>query len=104
VVSLKNKSLATSGSYRKFVERDGKKYSHTIDPKTGYPVTHNLLSASVLADNCTDADGYATACMVLGTEKSLELAQKVGFEVYLIFENEKGGFEVRKSNGFEALQ
>jgi thiamine biosynthesis lipoprotein len=103
VVSLKNKSLATSGSYRKFIERDGKKYSHAIDPKTGYPVTHNLLSASVLADNCTDADGYATACMVLGTEKSLELAQKVGFEVYLIFENQKGDIEVRKSNGFEVL-
>lgn len=103
VISLKNKSLATSGSYRKFIERDGKKYSHTIDPKTGYPVTHNLLSASVLADNCTDADGYATACMVLGVEKSLELAQKVGFEVYLIFENEKGEFEVKKSAGFEVL-
>lgn len=103
VISLNNKSLATSGSYRKFVERDGKKYSHTIDPKTGYPVTHNLLSASVLANNCTDADGYATACMVLGVEKSLELAQKVGFEVYLIFENEKGEFEVKKSPGFEVL-
>jgi thiamine biosynthesis lipoprotein len=103
VISLKNKSLATSGSYRKFIQRDGKKYSHTIDPKTGYPVTHNLLSASVLADNCTDADGYATACMVLGIEKSLELAQKVGFEVYLIFTNENGEFDVRKSAGFEVL-
>ncbi|MDP5121929.1 MAG: FAD:protein FMN transferase [Spirosomaceae bacterium] len=103
VVSLKNQSLATSGSYRKFTERGGKKYSHTIDPKTGYPVTHNLLSASVLMNNCTDADGYATACMVLGVEKSLELAKKVGFEVYLIFENEKGEFEVKKSAGFEVL-
>lgn len=103
VVSLNNKSLATSGSYRKFIERNGKKYSHTIDPKTGYPVTHNLLSASVLADNCTDADGYATACMVLGVEKSLELANEVGFEVYLIFENGQGDFEVKKSAGFEVL-
>lgn len=103
VVSLKNQSLATSGSYRKFIERDGKKYSHTIDPKTGYSVTHNLLSASVIADNCTEADGYATACMVLGIEKSLELAEKAGFEVYLIFENENGEFEVAKSDGFEVL-
>lgn len=103
VVSLNNKSLATSGSYRKFIERDGKKYSHTIDPKTGYPVTHNLLSASVLADNCTDADGYATACMVLGVEKSLLLAQKVGFEVYLIFENPSGELEVAKTDNFKVL-
>ena len=57
----------------------------------------------MLADNCTDADGYATACMVLGIEKSLELAQKVGFEVYLIFTNENGEFDVRKSAGFEVL-
>ncbi len=103
VISLKNKSLATSGSYRKFIERDGKKYSHTIDPKTGYPVTHNLLSASVLTDNCTDADGYATACMVLGVEKSLLLAQKAGFEVYLIFENANGELEVAQTDNFNVL-
>lgn len=104
VVALENKSLATSGSYRKFIERDGKKYSHTIDPKTGYPVTHNLLSASVVMDNCTDADGYATACMVVGVEKSLELAKKVGFEVYLIFENEKGELEIAKSANFKEVE
>lgn len=103
VVELNGRSLATSGSYRKFIERDGKKYSHTIDPKTGYPVTHNLLSASVVAANCTNADAYATACMVVGVEKSLELARKEGFEVYLIFENKEGKLSVRKTAGFKVL-
>ncbi|MEM9051607.1 MAG: FAD:protein FMN transferase [Bacteroidota bacterium] len=68
ILTLKNASLATSGSYRKFYEKDGRKYSHTIDPKTGEPVNHNLLSVTVLASSCTSADAFATAFMVKGVE------------------------------------
>lgn len=85
VVSLSGKSLATSGSYRKFVVRDGKKYSHAIDPATGYPITHNLLSVSVLADDCTTADAFATAFLVVGLEKAREIAREQGLEVYGIY-------------------
>jgi thiamine biosynthesis lipoprotein len=77
IASLNNKSLATSGNYRKFYEKDGIKYSHTINPKTGYPARNTLLSASVLATDCMTADAFATAFMVLGVEKSIELANKL---------------------------
>lgn len=75
VVKMSNLALATSGNYRKFYVENGIKYSHTLDPKTGYPVKHNLLSASVLSSSCMEADAYATAFMVLGLEKSMELLQ-----------------------------
>ncbi len=73
VLPLTNMSVATSGNYRNFYIKDNKKYAHTIDPRTGYPVQHNILSSTVIADNCATADAYATAFMVLG----LEGAQKV---------------------------
>lgn len=73
VLNITDKAMATSGNYRNFYYKDGKKYAHTIDPKTGYPVQHNILSATVLANNCATADAYATSFMVLGLEK----AQKV---------------------------
>ena len=91
-VEVKNESLATSGNYRKAVIRDGKRYSHTIDPLSGYPVTHNLLSATVVTQDCASADAYATVCMVLGTEKALAFAKKKNLEVYLISE-EDGAFK-----------
>lgn len=97
VVSLENKSLATSGSYRKFVERNGKKYSHAIDPKTGYPITHNLLSVSVIADDCTTADAYATAFLVMGLEKSLEIARKRGLKIYGIYADPEGNLQVQST-------
>lgn len=100
-IALSGKSLATSGSYRKFVERDGKKFSHAIDPKTGYPITHNLLSVSVIADDCTTADAYATAFLVLGMEKAMELAQQLGLEAYCIYEDETGALQVRATPGFQ---
>lgn len=100
VVALSGKSLVTSGSNRKYVEVDGKKYSHTIDPKTGYPVTHNLLSVSVIADNAMDADAYATAFMVLGVEKSLQLSKKLGLEIFCIYDDE-GEFKTTSSPGFD---
>ena len=62
--------VVTSGNYRKFYVKDGKKYAHTIDPRTGYPVTHNLLSATVIAENAMIADAYATYCMVIGFDQA----------------------------------
>jgi thiamine biosynthesis lipoprotein len=97
VVPVSGKALATSGSYRKFVERDGKKYSHAIDPRTGYPITHNLLSVSVLADDCATADAYATAFLVLGLEKSMEIAQQKDLKIYGIYTDAKGNVQVRST-------
>jgi len=90
VVNLKKGGLATSGNYRKYYIKDGKKYAHTIDPKTGYPVTHNLLSATVISDECWMADALATACMVNGIEWSKSLPEKLkNCEVYLIYNEGK---------------
>lgn len=86
VTELNGMSLATSGNYRKFYEQDGKKFVHTINPKTGYPEISNLLSASVLMESCTKADAYATAFMVMGLEKALELANSNSeMEAYFIY-------------------
>lgn len=71
-IQLVNKSISTSGNYRKYFIKDGVKYSHTIDPKTGYPVHHSLLSVSIVADDCTTADAYCTAFMVMGIDKAKE--------------------------------
>ncbi len=77
--------IVTSGNYRKFYVRDGKKYAHTIDPRTGYPVTHGLLSATVVAPTAAEADALATACMVLGPEAARELIlSRPELEGYLI--------------------
>ena len=92
VLSISNEAVATSGNYRKFYEVKGKKYAHTIDPKTGLQVTHNLLSATVIAKDCTTADGFATAFMVMGKEKTMAFLKQnrdLGLTVYLIY-NEKG--------------
>jgi FAD:protein FMN transferase len=94
---LSGKSLATSGSYRKFVVRDGKKYSHAIDPSTGYPITHNLLSVSVVAPDCTAADAWATAFLVMGMDKALEQAKKNGMEIYCIYADTTGNLLEKKS-------
>lgn len=76
ILNISDKAMATSGNYRNFYYKDGKKYAHTIDPKTGYPVQHNILSATVIADNCATADAYATAFMVLGLDGSKEILNK----------------------------
>lgn len=70
IIRMENKALATSGNYRNFYYKGGKKYAHTIDPATGYPVQHSLLSATVIADDCATADAYATAFMVTGIDKA----------------------------------
>lgn len=95
VLSLHDCAVATSGNYRNFYMKDGHKYAHTIDPRTGRPVQHSLLSATVMAPDCATADAYATAFMVLG----IEGAQKVlnahkELRVYLIYEDAKGAMQV----------
>lgn len=101
-VHLPDNALATSGNYRNFYVEDGQKFAHTIDPKTGYPVQHSLLSATVLADNCMDADAFATAFMVLGLEKSIEIAGKFPeIKVYFIYANGDGENDVYFSESFK---
>jgi len=102
ILSLCNKSLATSGNYRNYYIKDGKKYAHTIDPFTGYPTQTDLLGATVIADDCMTADAYATAFMAMGIEKSLQIAKNIeGMHYYFIFENKDGTFGAIHSNGFE---
>lgn len=101
IVHIKNLGLNTSGNYRKFYMHNGKKYSHEIDPHTGYPVTHNLLSATIIAPDCMTADAYATACMVLGLEKSQALINSLpNIEGYFIYSTPDGNKEVW-TKGFE---
>jgi thiamine biosynthesis lipoprotein len=103
-VELKDKALATSGNYRKYYIEGGQKYSHTIDPKTGYPVRHSVLSVSVIADECMTADAYATAFMVMGLDKTKAfISQNKGLEVYVIFD-ENGKLQSWASDGFAKLQ
>jgi thiamine biosynthesis lipoprotein len=104
IIELHDKSMATSGNYRKFFIEDGVKYSHTIDPKTGYPVQHSLLSATVITDECSMADAYATAFMVMGLEKAKAFAKaKEGLEAYFIYSAPDGSFKVSYTDGFEDL-
>jgi len=102
IVNLNNKSLATSGNYRKFYEYEGIKYSHSINPKTGFPARDKLLSATIIADECSIADAFATACMVMGFEKAVKLlAENKDLEGYFIYAGENGDFEVYQTVGFD---
>lgn len=102
VVSLTDAGMATSGNYRQFYYLDGLKYSHTIDPRTGTPVSHNLLSATVIAPTCMQADAYATAFMVLGTDTALALCEAdPTMECFLIYADEAGNNRVAYTKGFE---
>ncbi len=102
ILSLCNKSLATSGNYRNYYIKDNKKYAHTIDPQTGYPSEQDLLSVTIIADDCMTADAYATAFMAMGSEKSREIAKEIPGLYYYFFyamDNEEVGVEY--SEGFE---
>lgn len=102
IANLQNQSLATSGNYRKFYVKDGIKFAHTIDPVTGYPVQHSLLSVSFFAPTCAEADGYATACMVLGMDKAKELVARVDNSgIYLIYSDFKGDLQMFMSEGLK---
>ena len=94
IIKIKNKSMATSGNYRKFYIENGIKYSHEIDPKTGYPARNTLLSATIIADDCATADGFATACMVMGKDKTIEFLNKNReLKAYLVYSDEEGNFK-----------
>lgn len=102
IVNICNGGMATSGNYRNFYYKDGKRYAHTIDPRTGYPVQHSLLSATVIGPNCMTSDAFATAFMVMGLEKSLEIANNnPEIEAYFIYDVEGETNAVAMSDGFK---
>jgi thiamine biosynthesis lipoprotein len=100
---LTDVSLATSGDYRNFFVKDGVRFSHTIDPRTGRPVAHKLASASVLHEECVLADAYATAIMVLGPEEGFELAKREGLAALLLIHDDQGGFAPKATAAFDAM-
>lgn len=100
IISITGRGMATSGNYRNFRIENGKKYAHTIDPRTGYPVQHSLLSATVVAENCAKADAYATAFMVTGVEQAIELCKANEIEAFLIYADESGELQTFATEGF----
>jgi thiamine biosynthesis lipoprotein len=102
VIALSNKAAATSGTYRKYIVKDNIRYSHTIDPSTGRPVEHTLLSVTVIADKCITADALATAFMVMGVEKAMTfLSENPQFEGYFIYCDENNELQVVYTDGFK---
>jgi thiamine biosynthesis lipoprotein len=100
ILSICNKCLATSGNYRNYYVKNGKKFAHTIDPQTGYPSENEMLSATVLADDCMTADAMATAFMASGLKKSEEMAKKIpGLEYYIIYSAPDGKTKTAFSEG-----
>ncbi len=102
IVGLVDMTVATSGDYRQFFEYEGQRYSHTIDPNTGWPVRHNLVSASVIHNDNTYADAWATALMVKGLEEGLALAEAEGLDAMLITEVEEGVYEHQTTGDFDS--
>jgi thiamine biosynthesis lipoprotein len=105
VVNLHNKAFATSGDYRNFFVVDGIRYAHIIDPRTGYPISNGVVSVTIIADTCTFADGLATAIMVMGPEKGLDLINRLdAVEGLIIVEQMDGSLVDFFSKGFSALK
>lgn len=101
-VYIENRAMATSGNYRNFYEANGKKYAHTIDPVSGRPIQHSLLSASVFANNCMTADALATACMVMGVEKSIDLFEsQAEWDVILLYSGSGGKIYSYSTSGIK---
>ena len=103
VVSLTDQGLVTSGEYRNFYELDGERFSHTIDPTTGYPVRHRLVSVSVIAPTAAEADAWATAMSVLGEERGMALAEREQLPVYMVLIQDEG-FADQHSSAFERFR
>ena len=102
ILSLENQALATSGNYENFYEVNGRKYGHTINPKSGYPEISSLLSATVVANDCMTADAYATAFMVMGLDRAFELASEIsGLEACFIYGTENGELGVMYTEGLK---
>ncbi len=98
-IEVANVAVASSGDYRHYFEQDGVRYSHTIDPRTGKPIQHKLVSATVIAPSCADADAWATALMVLGPEQGLAVAEAQNLAVYLLVKTDTG-IEAKHSRAF----
>lgn len=101
ILHISGKSVATSGNYRNYRYEDGRKLSHTIDPRTGYPVAHTLLSATVIANDCATADAYATAFMVIGIEKAIEICKQKEIDAYFIYSTPEGGISTCETDGMK---
>jgi len=101
VVQLDHKGgVATSGDYQNFYVKDGRKFAHTINPKTGYPAEQNILSSTVVADNCMTADAYATAFNAMGVEEACRIADSIsGMEYFFIYTDHAGDYKIRYSEG-----
>lgn len=105
-IDLNNKALATSGNYRQYYIKDGIKYAHTINPKTGFPVKHSLLSATVIANTCSEADAYATAFMVMGLKSSIKFLNSIEGEkldAYFIYADDEGNWNTHVTSGISNL-
>jgi thiamine biosynthesis lipoprotein len=100
ILAVSDISIATSGDYRNFFELDGKRYSHSIDPKTGRPVEHSLASVTILDESCARADALATAMLVMGMEKAKKFVEQNEVKAYLIVRDQKGEFEEYLSPAF----
>lgn len=102
VLQLTDVGIATSGNYRNYYYKDGKKYAHTIDPRTGYPVQHNILSATVIAPDCMSADAYATAFMVMGLKEAERFADAhPDIEACFIYTDENGEYRTFYTRGMD---
>ncbi len=103
-IQLTDAGIATSGDYRSFYMQGGKRVSHTIDPRSGRPIDHNLASVTIMAPNCALADAFATAVMVLGERDGIRLIEKLpDFEAYLIVREADGQFSVKTTTGFQKM-
>lgn len=103
VIEPGNSAVATSGDYRNYFEENGVRYSHIIDPRTGYPIQHNLVSVTVITDTCMDADAYATALTVMGPEQALAFAEQKGLAVLLVT-RENDTFKEYTSTAFKRFE
>ena len=102
VLNLEAGAVATSGDYRNYFERDGVRYSHTIDPRSGRPTTHSVASVTVVADTCAEADAWATALMVMNSDQAVDLANELKIPVYIVARQDKG-YTVSYSETFTPL-
>lgn len=103
IVALENKAIATSGTYRNFFDYNGKRYSHLIDPTTGWPVESGIVSISVIAENCTIADGFATGFFIMGSKEALDMCEKLdNVECMIIEQARENSLKIRYSKGFKS--
>ncbi|MDD3741303.1 MAG: FAD:protein FMN transferase [Bacteroidales bacterium] len=102
IINVSGKAIATSGNYRKYIENNNQKFGHSIDPRTGYPAENSLLSVTVISESCMYCDAWATAFMVCGLDKSLEIAENDSdIEAYFIYEDKNGKTQSRMTSGFK---